>query len=528
MTEPYDLAILNARIIDGTGGPEWIGDVGVRGDRIEVVGHVTQAARRTIDAFGRILTPGFIDIHGHSDYSMLADPLARSKIYQGVTTEVNGNCGYHAAPCFGQVSSERRAEYRASLQLDIDWQRLDDYLNRLEQAQPAINYVYQIGYNTLASAVSGDHSGPLSVSERERIKALVREGFAAGAAGLSYGIAYVPACFTSAEELVDAAEITGECGGILSFHIRDEGDRLLESLEEALEISERGRARTHIGHLKTFRRGNWHKIDRALGLLEEARGRGLDLSVDRYPHVAMNTQLKYALPKWALEGGVEAMKRRLRDPDARARLCEEMTRTSHDEVAEVLIALVSRPSNKRVEGLFLDQLCQDGQEPWAVVCDLLAEEGDAAFATFFGMTQDNLDRILSLDYAIVASDSSIQAVDRQAGGGRPHPRCFDTFPYFLAEWVLNRSVLSFPQAIRRITSYPANRWGLQNRGLIAEGYYADLVLVEPSALEAQVSYEEPIRYPPGIRTVVVNGAIAVDDGRHTGRRHGRSLRSHRA
>ncbi|MHB1843528.1 MAG: N-acyl-D-amino-acid deacylase family protein [Deltaproteobacteria bacterium] len=523
MSAQFDLAILNATLVDGTGAPARVSDIGVKGDRVAFVGDLRGEATRVVDAFGRVLAPGFVDLHGHSDYSLLMDPFARSKVFQGVTTEVGGNCGYHAAPIFGKVADERREEFRVTGGLVCDWESSADYRRRIEEARPSINYAQQIGYNTLRSAVTSDHAKPLSGGELSRLRDLVRAELSAGAVGLSYGLAYVPACFSKTEELVDAATVAAEAGSVLTFHIRDEGHKLLESLEEALLIGRQSGARVHIGHVKTFRKPNWHKIDAALELFQSARREGMDLTVDRYPHLAMNTQLKFILPIWALEGGRAEMTRRLADPETRKRIVLELEGSASGEDAEVLISLVGRPENKRAEGRFLDQI-SDGGSPWEAACKLLESEGDSAFGTFFGMSRENLDRILQLDFAIVASDASVQAVHKQLGGGRPHPRCFDTFPYFLAEWVFARGVFDLPEAIRKITSLPAHRAGLRDRGVIGEGSFADLVLLDSAALAASVDYEEPIRFPAGIDLVVVNGAVVIDGGRHTGAATGRFLR----
>lgn len=521
MSKTFDLVILNATVVDGSGTKPFVADVAVKNDRIERIGSVSAYAKKIIDAYGKILTPGFIDIHGHSDYSILANPLAHSKVFQGVTTEVNGNCGYHAAPCFGAVAQARKEEYSRSLSLNVDWTTLQEYQDRLRAVEPSINYVPQLGYNTIRSAVTGDVSRPLSAQERDEINRIVEDGYREGATGLSYGIAYAPACFASTQELEDVAHITADHGGLLSFHIRDEGDQLLESLQEALQIIRASGAKSHIGHLKTFRRRNWHKIDEMLTLLSAARSSGVDLSVDRYPHLAMNTQLKFALPIWTLEGGVEATKAVLLDPVSRKKVIHELEQTVQDEVKGILISLVTHAHNKKYEGYFLDQIAD--HHPWELLCDLVAEEGEAAFATFLGMNRENLDKILALDWSIVASDASVQAVERQAGGGRPHPRCFDTFPYFLAEWVYATGRLSLEDAVRKITSLPALRSGIYQRGLIAEGYFADLTLLSATSLEAQVNYEQPLRYPRGVSDVIVNGMVVVEQGKHTGLRAGRLI-----
>jgi N-acyl-D-amino-acid deacylase len=522
----YDLAITNALVVDGTGAPPRVDDVAIRGDRIQRVGRIDGPAKLTVDAFDRVLSPGFVDLHGHSDYSLLLDPAARSKVFQGITTEVGGNCGYHAAPVFGQVAEERKNEYLTTTGLVVDWSGSAEYRARLSSSHPSINYAQQIGYNTLRSAVTADHARPLTTPERDQLRSLIRTELEQGAVGLSYGLAYAPACFSRTEELIDAAEETAAFDRFVSFHIRNEDETLIESLEEALHIGKTAQVKTHIGHLKTFRRPNWPKIDRALAVLDEARESGLDLTVDRYPHLAMNTQFKFILPTWALEGGAKAVRERLKDPATRMKIVEELSRTVADEASEVLISLVGQAQNKHLEGRFLDDLAE-GKNPWELVCDIIASEGDAVFGTFFGMNRDNLDRILSLDYAVVASDASIQAINRQAGGGRPHPRCFDCFPYFLAEWVFARRAFPLETAVAKITRQPALRAGLDDRGLIAEGARADLVIFDPMALRASVSYEEPIRFPDGIETVIVNGAVTVTEGRHTGARAGEVLLAHK-
>jgi N-acyl-D-amino-acid deacylase len=389
--------------------------------------------------------------------------------------------------------------------------------------QPSINYARQIGYNTLRSAVTADKAAALTGGERDKLRALVREELELGALGLSYGLAYAPACFSRTEELVDVAEEAAAQHAFISFHLRNEDNTLLESLDEALHIGRASGAKVHVGHLKTFRRPNWHKLDAALSRLDDARTAGMDLTVDRYPHTAMNTQLKFILPTWALEGGIDKTKARLVDKEARAKVIAEL-KTYDEEVREVLIALVSKAENKHLEGRFLDDIASsDGKEPWDVICDILAVEGDNAFATFFGMSRDNLDRIVALDYAMIASDASVQAVDKQMGGGAPHPRCFDTFPYFLAEWVFARKTFTLEEAVRKMTSLPARRAGIVDRGVVAEGAFADLALIDPHGLKPDVSYEHPIRYPPGVETVIVNGEVTIRDGRHLEARAGRLL-----
>jgi N-acyl-D-amino-acid deacylase len=279
----YDLALLNATVVDGTGRPAVVTDVAISGDRIARVGPLDDAARVVRDLHGRVVTPGFVDLHSHSDYSLHADPLARSKLHQGVTTEVGGNCGYHAAPLAGGIADDRRREYRHSMGLDVTWSTSAEYRAALAAAAPSVNYAQQIGYNSLLSSVTGDRNERLSPTERDRLRTMVREEFAAGAVGLSYGLAYSPACFSSTDELVDVAEEAAAVGRVISFHLRNEDFGLLEALDEALVVARRSGAPCHIGHLKTFRRPNWHKLDDVFARLQAATDAGIDLTVDRYP-----------------------------------------------------------------------------------------------------------------------------------------------------------------------------------------------------------------------------------------------------
>ncbi len=516
-----DLAIYNALVVDGTGRAPFFADLGIRGDRIEVVGDVRGPSKAHVDVCGRVVAPGFIDIHGHSDYSIVADPFARSKVFQGVTTEVIGNCGYHAAPVVGSLAQQRRTEYEGSHGMCVSWGTTAEYFDVLREVGMSLNVVKQTGYNTIRSALAGDHARKLSPSELSSIAKAIQQDISDGSVGLSYGVAYAPACFASTDELIHAGSAAADAGGWLSFHIRDEGNQLLESLEEALLISSVSGAPAHIGHLKTFLEHNWHKLDSALALLRDYKSRGNKLTVDRYPHLAMNTQLKFILPRWCLEGGTAAMQERLAKTEIRDRVREEMKQDSSGS-KRVMISFASRPENKWVEGKFLDELSFEAAVD--LVASLLASEGESAFATYFGMSDPNLERILGEDYAIPASDASVQAIHRQAGGGSPHPRCFDTFPLFLSEWVLGRKVMTLEQGIHRITGLPAATLGLQNRGRVAEGDFADLVVLAPEHMRRDVSYSNPTRAPSGVLMVVVNGEVVVGENGHTRLRPGRILR----
>jgi N-acyl-D-aspartate/D-glutamate deacylase len=349
----------------------------------------------------------------------------------------------------------------------------------------------------------------------------VRQGMREGAVGLSTGLIYAPACFASAEELVGLARIAREEGGVLTCHMRSEGDELLQAIREILGVAHQAEIPLQISHLKTSGERNWGKLSEALGLIEEARSRGQEVSADRYPYTASNTGLQAVLPSWALEGNRVEQVARLRDEGVRERLARELVDRRWDRV---MIAEVTRPENRRYEGLRVHEAAKAaGKDPVNFVCDLLGEEEARVDAIFFTMSEENLAEILARPYVMVASDSGTRAIVGPLGRGRPHPRTFGTFPRVLGLYVREKHLLDLPTAIRKMTHDPCRRFGITGRGLIAPGTYADLVLFDPDGVRDRATYEEPLQYPDGIHYVLVNGVITVEEGEHTGARAGRVL-----
>lgn len=341
--------------------------------------------------------------------------------------------------------------------------------------------------------------------------------------GLSTGLIYAPACFAQPEELVALARVTREEGGVLTCHMRSEGERLLEAIREILDVAREADVPLQISHLKTSGERNWGKLSEALHLIEEARAQGQDVTADRYPYTASNTQLQAVMPSWALEGRREEQVAQLRDPVVRDRLRLELADKRWDQI---MIAEVTREENKRFEGMRVNQAAAlAGKEPVQFVCELLVEEEARVDAIFFTMSEENLQRILTRPYVMVASDSGTRAHVGPLSRGRPHPRTFGTFPRVLGAYVREKRLLELPTAIRRMTFDPCRRFGLKGRGLVAAGCYADLVLFAPDTVRDRSSYEDPIQYPDGIRYVLVNGMITVEEGEHTDVRAGRVLRS---
>lgn len=519
----FDLIIAGASIIDGSGSPPFPGDIGIIRDRIAAVGKIPETqARRTIRAPGLVACPGFVDLHSHSDYYLLLNPQAESAVRQGVTTEIGGNCGYAAAPIWGEWREERAQTYRELYGLEPEWYGVQDYFGQLAAQGLSINFGLLLGHNTIRGSVMGGAARPPEAAEMAEMVQAVREGMREGALGLSTGLIYTPACFASSEELVTLAGVTWEEGGVLTCHMRSEGDGLLEAVREILDVARQAQIPLQISHLKTSGERNWGKLPEALRLIEEARSRGQDVTADRYPYTASNTQLQAVLPSWALEGKRMEQVARLREPSVRKRLERELADRRWDLI---MIAEVTQGGNTRYEGLRVDQAAAlAGKDSLEFVCDLLVEEGGQVDAIFFTMSEENLQQILSRPYVMVASDSGTRAHVGPLSRGRPHPRTFGTFPRILGVYVREKRLLDLPTAIRKMTLDPCRRFGLAERGLIAPGYSADVVVFDPDRVADRASYEEPIRYPEGIRYVLVNGVISVEEGEHTGARAGGVLR----
>jgi N-acyl-D-amino-acid deacylase len=516
----FDLVISGAEIVDGSGSPPFSADIGLCGDRIAAVGEIPESGgRRLIRANGLLACPGFVDVHSHSDYFLLLNPRAESAVRQGVTTEIGGNCGYAAAPIWGAWGEERAQTYRELYGLDTRWQGVHEYFERLAAAGPSINFGLLLGHNTIRGSVMGGVARPPDAAEMAAMRQAVRRGMQEGALGLSTGLIYAPACFASSEELVQLARAAREEGGVLTCHMRSEGDELLEAIREILDVAQSAEIPLQISHLKTSGERNWDKLPEALGLIEGARSQGQDVTADRYPYTASNTGLQAVLPSWALEGSRVEQVARWRDGAVRKRLERELVDRRWDRV---MIAEVTRAGNKRYEGLRVHEAAAlAGNAPVEFVCDLLVEEEGRVDAIFFTMSEQNLEQILARPYVMVGSDSGTRAAFGPLSGGRPHPRTFGTFPRILGMYVRERRLLDLPTAIKKMTWDPCRRFGLTGRGLIAPGTHADLVLLDPDTVADRASYEAPFQYPIGIRYVIVNGAITVEEGEHTGARAGR-------
>ena len=534
------LTIRNGLIVDGTGAPAFVGDVVVEGDSISAVlpstphpapstsGEAAQAPCTVIDATGCIVSPGFVDAHTHSDAYLVLEPDAPSKISQGVTTEINGQCGGSAAPRYGEARLS--GDWATLLGDRLTWRSFAEYRAAVEEARPAVNTIQFVGHNTLRSSVVG-YAGRVATSEElAKMQRLLAESLDAGGWGLTTGLIYQPGRYSTPEEVVALAKTAAGRGGMYATHMRSEGDRILEAIDEVIDLVKATGIRAEISHLKTSGRRNWHKIDSVLGKIERAIGDGLLLGSDRYPFCAAGTDLDIVLPDWAQEGAAPAEMARLADPALRAKIVAEINASDRDW-STVMIGGTWHESTRPLSGKTvveilsrtsqLSRLSQSISSPGELVCRILELDGCKTGAFFFGMSEENLDKILAKPWIVPGSDASLRAPWGPLGADHPHPRAYATMPAFYQRL----RALSVPreEAIARMTSVPADRFGIAGRGRIAAGAFADIAVWKEDEFESASTYVDPHRFSRGVKSVVVNGVVTYSDGQLTGRRAGRFL-----
>jgi len=523
-----DLKIVGGQVLDGTGAAATRGDVGVTGDTITAVGDLSrEPAGATVEAAGLMVAPGFIDMHSHSDWRLFGNRRAESKIRQGVTTEVVGNCGFSPAP----VSDEFREDMRSFALyvppgMDFAWRSVGEFLRRYEDEGLALNVAQLVGHGTLRLAVMGFARRAPSGSELSRMRGLMESAMADGACGLSTGLIYAPGSYAATEEIVEVARGAAR-GGFYASHIRGEAATLLESVAEAMRIGRESGLPVQVSHIKAAGRPHWGRVKDALALIDAARADGLDVAADVYPYTASSTTLRTLLPDSALEGGIEAMLDRLRDGATRARLRDEMAGgpvlARGMGWADIMIA--SAPSRPDAQGLRLDEIARrSGKHPIECVFDILTSERGRGYVILFQLDEADLRRALVHPRVMIGSDGSSLAATGPLADGKPHPRSYGTFPRVLGRYAREERLLTLPAAVHKMTGMPAARLGLADRGVIRKGARADVAIFSPERVADMATYEDPHRYALGIEHVVVNGRLVIESGEHTGRLPGRVLR----
>lgn len=531
----YDFIITRARIVDGTGAPWFYGDIAISGDRIAALGDLHNAsARERIDAKGLVAAPGFIDVQGQSEFNVLVDGRAASKITQGVTTEITGE-GTSIAPVNERLLEDLRPAAE-KYHVELDWRSLDDYFRHFERARPAINLGTLVGAGGLRNYVIGKDNRPASSTELDEMRRLVAQAMQQGAFGISTALQYVPDVFASTDEIVELAKVARSYGGVYFTHQRSEGDKIFSSLEEVFAISERAGISTTIWHLKTSYPENFGKMPEVLRRIEGARARGIDVAASVYPYNRASNDLIACFPSWVLEGGTEKMLARLKDPAQRARAQKEMDQPGatwenqwlgSGGAQGVLLIQVLNPDLHKYEGMNFEQIGrQMGKDPKDAAMDIaIADRGKSSVVISIMADEDVRAAVLN-PLVTYGSDSEAQAEDGPLSMSKAHPRAFGTFPRVMAEYVRNQKdhTMTLEEAVRKMTSQAASRVGITDRGVLRPGMMADVTLFDPTSIRDVATYNDPLHYSVGVQDVFVNGRPVVLDGKITAERPGRALR----
>jgi len=519
----------NATIVDGTGGARYSTDLAIVGERIAVIGDLRQReAAERIDCSGKIVAPGFIDVHSHSDELWLVLPGCDGKIAQGVTTEIGGNCGTSAAPLRGTTQDAMRDSMQR-FGLDVGWRDFAEFFALVERGATALNVASLVGLGTTRAAIAGENARRLEADELAAQGRLVRESCEQGALGCSSGLIYPPSMYADTAELTAMAEAARQGNAPLyASHVRNEGDTLLEAIDEALAVGEGANVTVQCSHHKSQGKNNWGKVHRSLERIDAARTRGTRAFADVYPYVASWTELATILPDDVRDGGTQATLERLRDPQRALAIAFALSLRYAATWHDIMVTSVGSDRNAALAGMRLDDIARQwGMSPQRAALRLLDEEELDVEAVFFTMTEDDVATVLSANFTAIGSDASIRALDGPTARGVPHPRTFGTFPRIFGRFVRQRRTLGLEEAVRRMSGLPAQIFGLAERGTIELGGFADLVVFDEAQIRDTATYEQPYAFPVGIERVYVNGCAVVADGRLTGARPGRVLRNGR-
>jgi N-acyl-D-aspartate/D-glutamate deacylase len=528
----YDLIVRRGKIVDGSGNPWFYGDVAICGDRIVAVGRVPAgSARREIDAHGLVVAPGFIDMHSHSDYVLLEDGRAQSKVRQGVTTEVLGE-GNSAGPYQGELPPRSVAAAGESRR----WTALGGYFDAVERAKISVNIVSYVGLDNVWQSVMGKSFARPTAEQRARMAGLVDEAMKDGALGLSSMLAMPPGSLATVDDLVALCEPVARHGGLFSSHIRNEGTGVFDAVKEAIAVGERAGVPVDIIHLKIADQKYWGRMQEIVNLIEEARRRGVNVQANVYPYTRGHNNLASIIPPWAHEGGRAKMLQCLKDPKERERMKKDIRGGiagwyNHYTAVGGDWSRMLVSGKGAYEGLTMDRVLQirgKGKEPAPdpldMLFDLLIDEGGSVPTIYEHHTEKDMNRALVQPWCSIGSDGSALAVEGALRRGNPHPRSFGTFPRILGVYVRERGLLRLEDAVRKMTSLNAAKLGLRDRGMLRPGTYADLTLFDPERILDRSTYTSPFQYSEGIVYVMVNGQLVIEKGEHTGARPGRALR----
>jgi len=536
----YDIIIRNGHIVDGTGSPWFSGDVGIRSGRIAAIGALCPLgapesscpAKRTIDAAGKVVAPGFIDMLGQSELSILVNPHLPSKIYQGITTEITGEGG-SVAPLNDIIIKADHDSY-AHYHITADWHTLAQYFARLEKQGMGINLASYVGATQVRRMVLGDEDRQPTPAQLEQMKALVRQAMREGAVGVSTSLEYAPAPYARTEEIIALAAVAAPFGGIYATHMRSEGDGIGDALDETFRIGREAHIPVEIWHLKVAGKTNWGRMPEVVERIERARAQGVDVGADTYAYPAWFNSFSAFIPPWAHDGGDAKLVERLKDPVMRARIRKEMVTPSKDwdneweeigDADKILVGVVQNPALRPLQGKTISQIAKLwGKDPFDTIFDLLIQDNAFTEVAVFGMDESDIRLAVEQPWVSFDNDSSGTAPDGLLGEERPHPRAYGTFPRILRKYVREEKRLRLEETVRKMTALPAQRMRLTDRGVLKTGMWADIVVFDPEKITDRATFENPNRLSEGMDYVLVNGAPVIAEGKMTNALPGKVLR----
>lgn len=531
----YNVIIRNAKIVDGTGNPYFKGDVGIIDDKIAYIGKISKniLSDKMIDAKNMILTPGFIDTHTHSDFLIFRDPIMLSKLKQGVTTQMIGSCGISPAPVDDdkiELLDEYAGFLKAGVNIDYNWTTFGDYLNTLDSLELGTNIGASVGHGTIRINATGLEARDVTEEELEKMKNQTRQALKDGAFGMTSGLIYPPGVYSNLDEMIEIVKVLKEFNGIYLSHLRNESNDLINSVKELISVGEETGVAVQVHHHKACGESNWGIVKDTVEIIENARKRGVDVTLDQYPYDASSTTLRAVMPPWANEGGVEKIIQRLNNIKIRNKIIAEIKNNDKYENyylncggfksgAENILLLYT-PFTPEYEGKNFREIAMVmGKDPINAMLDVIIANKGTDSACFFYINEDDIKYVMNNANTMIGSDS-IPVIE----GARTHPRTNGTFPRVLGKYVREEKTLSLEEAIRKMTSFPAARFNIKNKGLIREGMDADIVIFDESTIIDCADYVNPSREPIGIHYVLVNGQIVLDNGKFTGTTSGKVLR----
>jgi N-acyl-D-amino-acid deacylase len=528
----YDVVIKGGTVYDGSGVKPVRADVGIVGDKVVKVGDLSRAvATTTIDAAGMAVAPGFINMLSWSTESIIVDPRSLGELKQGVTTQIFGE-GWSMGPLNDRMKKQMKAD-QGDLKYEIEWTTLSDYLTYLEKRGVTQNVASYIGATTIRIYVLGEGDVQPTPEQMQQMRDLVRKEMEAGALGIGSSLIYAPAFYAKTEELIELCKVAAEYKGKYISHIRSEGNKLLEAVEELIRISREAKIPAEIYHLKAAGRENWPKMDKVIAMVEAARKSGLKITADMYNYPAGATGLEASLPPWALDGGYQELFKRIQDPATRKRILDEM-RTPTDKWENLRLAAGSPErlllvgfKNEKLKPLTGKSLAEvskmRGTDPENTILDLMVEDQSRVGTVYFLMAEENIKKQIALPWVSFGSDAESMAPEGAFLKSNPHPRAYGNFARLLGKYTREEKVITLQEAIRRLTSLPATNLGLDRRGLLKDGYFADIVIFDPNMIADKATFQQPHQFAVGVRDVFVNGVQMLKNGEHTGKFSGRAV-----